>query len=461
MPFEPVAEIECDPRTVRIFEHGWQSWSPSGWYRPGDRPPRPTAPNHHVMAYRPGSESSPAGTFQGEGMLAVTTGIETSVFAAPAPHRVPTIRAEVRDGTVLVTADGEVEVRQEHDRNPNRALADWATAFAQRFGDTMDVQVFGPGWCSWYAYWGKVTERDVMTNVRAFEDHDLSVGLVLLDEGYQSEIGDWLTTRDDFGSTVRLAADIRSSGRRAGIWVAPFLVGARSELARRHPEWLVGASTGSGQAFVDAGHNWEQHQLILDVTHPGAARHVTDVFTELCRQGYDHFKLDFLYAGAIVGRRHAPVDGIEAYRAGLSLIRNAVGANRILHGCGAPILPSVGLIDCMRVSPDTDPLVEPPSGDISQPGQHGARVTSQAREFLHGRFWANDPDCLIVRPDVQDRLAWADHIEASPGLRLASDPISALDQWGMARTKELLTASSADPHPPRAFPAESAWVRDA
>ncbi|HEY9336653.1 MAG TPA: glycoside hydrolase family 36 protein [Kribbella sp.] len=432
MPFRPVAELDHDTGTL-VFEHGWQSWSPSGWYRLDARPPRPTAPNHHVMAYRPGVE---AGRFQGEGLLAVATGGEVTTVATTTPDAVPSIRAEVRGDKLVIEADGEVDVRTSTHANPNQALADWADAFA---AGAPPVRVFGPSWCSWYAYWGKVTERDVMTDVRQFDQHDLSVDLVLLDEGYQAAIGDWLTPRDDFGSTVTLAADIRSSGRRAGVWVAPFLVASGSETARKHPEWLVPG--------ISAGTNWGQEQLVLDVTHPGAVRHIQDVFTELCRQGYDHFKLDFLYAGAIEGPRHEQVDGIAAYRLGLRLLRQAVGSNRILHGCGAPILPSLGLVDCMRISPDTDPLVEPPSGDISQPGQRGARSTSVAREFLHGRWWANDSDCLIVRPDVQERELWAQHIEQGPGLRMSSDPIGALDRWGIDRTRELLVPSSPRPHP--------------
>jgi alpha-galactosidase len=432
--FSTIAELGYDATTL-VFEHGWQSWSPSGWYRLDASPPRPTAPNHHVMAYRPGVV---AGRFQGEGLLAVATGGEVVVAAATTPELVPSIRAEVRGDRLVMSADGEVQVTTSTHANPNQALADWADAFAAGTAHSA-VRVFGPAWCSWYAYWGKVTERDVMNEVRQFDRHDLSVDLVLLDEGYQAAIGDWLTPRDDFGSTVRLASDIRSSGRRAGIWVAPFLVGSGSETARRHPDWLVPG--------VSAGTNWGQKQLVLDVTHPGAARHLQDVFTELCRQGYDHFKLDFVYAGAIEGPRHEPLDGIAAYRHGLRLLREAVGPNRILQGCGAPILPSLGLVDCMRVSPDTDPLVDPPSGDISQPGQRGARSTSVAREFLHGRWWANDSDCLIVRPDVQDRERWADHIEAGPGLRMSSDPIGDLDRWGLDRTRELLVPSSPRPHP--------------
>jgi alpha-galactosidase len=439
--FAPVTELGYDASTL-VFEHGWQSWSPSGWYPLKTQPPRPTAPNHHVMAYRPGVDqpTSPAGVFQGEGLLAVATGNETAVIAATSTDVVPSVRCEVRDDRLVVSANGEVEVISGVYANPNQALADWADRLSAASGSSEHaVRVFGPSWCSWYAYWGKVTERDVMSEVRRFDEQDLSVDLVLLDEGYQVEIGDWLTPREDFGSTVRLAADIRSSGRRAGIWVAPFLVGSKSETARLHPEWLVPGIT--------AGANWGQDQLVLDVTHPGAARHLQDVFTELCRQGYDHFKLDFLYAGAIDGQRHGQLDGIAAYRHGLRLLREVVGPNRILHGCGAPILPSLGLVDCMRISPDTDPLVDPPSGDISQPGQRGARSTSVAREFLHGRWWANDSDCLILRPDVQAREEWADHIEKAPGLRMSSDPIGELDRWGLDRTRELLTPSSPRPHP--------------
>ena len=70
-----------------------------------------------------------------------------------------------------------------------------------------------------------------------------------------------------------------------------------------------------------------------------------------------------------------------------------------------------------------------------------------AREFLHGRWWANDSDCLIVRPDVQERELWAQHIEQGPGLRMSSDPIGALDRWGIDRTRELLVPSSPRPHP--------------
>jgi len=91
----------------------------------------------------------------------------------------------------------------------------------------------------------------------------------------------------------------------------------------------------------------------LDLTHPGVREHLAEELARLRGLGIGYLKLDFLYGGAIPGRRHDDVSEVEAYRRGLALVRDAVGPDVYLLGCGAPILPSVGLVDAMRVSPDT------------------------------------------------------------------------------------------------------------
>jgi alpha-galactosidase len=215
----------------------------------------------------------------------------------------------------------------------------------------------------------------------------------------------------------------------------------------RHPDWLVRGDDGRP---ISAGHMWDQRLAVLDVTHPGAAEHLLGVFRAFTALGVSHFKLDYCYAGALPGRRHEDVDPITAYRRGLELVREAAGPQATIHGCGAPLLPSIGLVDIMRVSPDMAPTLHPRSGDISQPSQLGARLTGAAREFLHARWWANDPDCLIVRPAVEAREQWAAHIESSGGVRGASDPMASLDDWGVQTTRRLLTPSQPHPTPPPA-----------
>jgi alpha-galactosidase len=304
-----------------------------------------------------------------------------------------------------------------------------------------------PGWCTWYHYFQEVREEDVLENLAAVARLGLEVGIVQIDDGYQAEIGDWLDRSPRFAHPLaELAGRIQAEGRRAGIWTAPLLVGAHSKLAAEHRDWLVGGA--------DAGHNWGQPLGALDVTNPDAAAHLQHVFRSLADWGFDFFKIDFMYAGALSGRRHSDSSGVAAYREAVRLIREAIGPKATLLGCGAPILPSVGLFDAMRISPDVGPLYEPGDGDLGAPSQRSAVLTGRARAFQHARFWVNDPDCLIVRPEVERREDWAEHVERFGGLRISSDRLEDLDAWGLEVTRRLLRPSPTEPFdlssPPRA-----------
>ncbi|MFF4559674.1 glycoside hydrolase family 36 protein [Streptomyces sp. NPDC001435] len=434
-PFTPVASVLVDPRSARVHEEGWQSWSPSGAYALDARPYRPTNDNWATVCYRPG-RTVPAGVFQGEGLLALDPGDGAPVrlWAGAAPLLdVPSIRLTVRDGHAEVEADGPV--KEWTDTGIRPALERWADGLAlpaPRPAPTV--------WCSWYEYFTAVTEDDIHENLRAMDTLDLPIDVVQIDDGHQSALGDWLTLSGRFRSRRGIADAIRARGRRAGIWTAPFLVAPDSELAGTHPEWLVRDGDGNP---LSAGRNRGHDLYVLDTTHPAAAACLYDVFVTLRAEGYDYFKVDFLYAGALEGVRHSGADALTAYRRGVALIREAIGADAYLLGCGAPILPSIGLFDAMRVSPDTAPHRRPQAGDYSQPGQDPAEFTGAGRQWQHGRLWINDPDCLMARPAVETRERWAAHVEATGGLMASSDRLLSLDQWGVNTTRRLLTSAGA------------------
>ena len=200
-----------------IYEHGWQSWSPTGVYSATATSPRAPSARSQTMHYRPGKPVPEEG-FQGEGLLAVGSGDEGTVriWSAPDPSReVPSIRARALDGRLVVSADGEV-TETSYTGGLYAALGAWAAEFAALAG-LRPVPSLPTVWSTWYQYFMAVGEEDVLENLAAIDRLGLDVGVIQIDDGYETEIGDWLERSPRFPNPLAELADrIRASGRRAG-----------------------------------------------------------------------------------------------------------------------------------------------------------------------------------------------------------------------------------------------------
>lgn len=426
---QPLDDLLVDPATARVYEHGWQSWSPARLHDVRATSPRPEHDWQHVMRFRPGTPLPDEG-FQAEGLLVVDPGNGEPVrtfSTADATGEVPTLRARL-DGTRLVV---ETDDPGAVDATDTASLADALTGFGDRVRERAAVTLREAPtvWCSWYHYFLDVTEADIVENLAALDTYDLPADVVQVDDGWQASVGDWLELSHRFSSVADLADRIRSTGRRAGIWVAPFIVSEHSRLASEHPDWLHG----------EAGTNWGGRLHGLDLTRADVRDYLAESFGSLREAGYDYFKLDFLYAGALPGARHGDESAIEAYRSGLRLVREAVGDDAYVLGCGAPILPSVGLVDAMRVSPDTYNPDDPDDGGDIAAAELRGRPGVEGRAWQQGRFWVNDADCAVVRPQFSRRAEWLDVVDRWSGLRSVSDRVADLDAWGLDAVRRLLT----------------------
>ncbi|WP_205856921.1 glycoside hydrolase family 36 protein [Phytoactinopolyspora endophytica] len=459
--FAPVAEVSVDPDHAVVYEFGWQSWSPSAAHAVSARAGfRPTRPELQTSYYRR-EKTAPSSAFQGEGLLAIEPGPGESVhvFALrDARTEVPTIRATYRRDTVEVTADGPLD----HivDDGPD-GLYGALARFADRYTATVGTPVLRevpPMWASWYQYFTEFAEDDLIRNLDRMDTLDLPVGVVRLDDAFQAGVGDWLTPSEGFASLDGMVGRVLDRGRRAGIWSAPLLIGEHSQTFAEHPEWLV-RDTATGEPIV-AQHNWDQDCYVLDSTHPGAADYLRRVFTTYAEYGASYFMVDFMYAGAIEGIRHDDVDGITAYRDALALIRSCIG-DALLQGCGAPMFPSVGLVDTMRVGTDVAPHWSAPGGEMSAPATQAAVVSTVGRAFTQGRFWINDPDCLVARPEIEHRERWADVVDRYGAVRISSDGLDRLDDWGLDTVRRLLVPARTEPFDPAQVPLDTSLFRDA
>src|SRR5215210_5980281 len=108
---EQLTRVPVDLRRAVVYEHGWQSWSPTRAYPLGETPARPVSEARRVGNYRP-DRDQPATVYAGEGLLALDpgTGDGVHVFGAPsADGPVPSVQAVADGHEVVVSADRPVD----------------------------------------------------------------------------------------------------------------------------------------------------------------------------------------------------------------------------------------------------------------------------------------------------------------------------------------------------------------
>jgi alpha-galactosidase len=170
-----------------------------------------------------------------------------------------------------------------------------------------------------------------------------------VDDGWQLAVGDWEANSKFPDGMAALAKNIRSTGRKAGLWLAPLIAVRSSRLFQEHPEWFLKDKHGD---FASAGFNWGEQLYALDTTHPAAMQWLGALMRQVREWGFDYIKLDFLYAGALPGVRYSPIPREQSYRKGLDFMHQAMDGDTYFLACAAPVLPSLGLCDALRVGPD-------------------------------------------------------------------------------------------------------------
>ncbi|MGD1995912.1 MAG: alpha-galactosidase [Anaerolineae bacterium] len=416
----PILDLGAEPERWTVYQNGLQSWTPTFARHLDDSlytdPGTPDYRAIHRPHWGPKSDQrissewvtvlAPRSSPRRLSLLAGFVGTKGQLSEVLVRTDGGELIARCHFDGALLAPGGSVRsetlmLRAESD--PLALLETWAEVT----GEEMEARTAKhppTGWCTWYYFYGENTAVDIQENLEAIARHDLPLDVILIDDGYQTAIGDWLSL--DAGKFPEgmesVARAIRRAGHRPGIWTAPFGAGVNSQLLAEHRDWLL--HDEAGKPVVGWTH-WGVDCHALDCTHPEVLTWLEETFARMRTEwGVAFFKIDFIFAAARPGRRHDPTaTGAQALRRGVEAIRAGVGDDAFLLGCGAPLGPCVGLVDGMRVGPDVDPNWDPIwRHDLSMPSTKNALRNAVARAPFHGRLWVNDPDCLLVRQRGED-----------------------------------------------------------
>src|SRR5438034_47886 len=211
------------------------------------------------------------------------------------------------------------------------------------------------GWCSWYELFGKVSEPDVVANLEfcAANFDRRFFRYIQLDDGYQKATGDWDTNAKFPHGHRWLTDQIHAKGFKAGLWVAPFVVTERSGVPGAHPDWLL--RRADAPIVWDTRDDWGGKVYSLDGAHPQVQQWLFDLARRAVQTwGYDYLKIDFLLWATAGDTHYGGLTHAEAYRKGLGAIRDGMGTEAFLLGCGAPLQHAVGYVNGMRLGTDVD-----------------------------------------------------------------------------------------------------------
>ncbi|MCC5816624.1 MAG: alpha-galactosidase [Leptospira sp.] len=447
----------------KIFQHGYQSWSFSASYPPDAKD---VSPSLEFLRYSQENiyshHSGEAGDFISEGFVCLynpesDSGIIVGVSKLADPgvrfHILMENDGSIKDISIILDyhcspewkTNSKISVPEfilnQFKGSPEKAIQNYFQKLSETITIPELVKKTPTGWCSWYYYYTKISEKVILDNLKEVKKKKLPIQFFQVDDGYQRTIGDWLYPNEKFPVGMKVIADeIRREGYEPGIWLAPFLVRKESEFFQQYPEAVLKDEEGEPVPALWNPLWGTDYTYSLDLTHPKSLEFLAKVFKTITKDwGYPYLKLDFLYAGLHPGQVFDPsITPQVRYQNALKLIRKTVGKDTFLLGCGAPIFPSIGFFQGMRISCDVAPFWKPEIKrrllkDKNALSTEKALINDITRSSMHRIFWLNDPDCLLVRKkknsmNYNQTLIMATVMAVSGGMLLVSDDMTQLEE---------------------------------
>ena len=271
------------------------------------------------------------------------------------------------------------------------------------------------GWESWYNHYANINEALILKDLEALTktENIISIGnfsskIFQIDDGWELALGDWIPRKDRFANGfIPLVQKIEDAGFIPGLWIAPFIIDARSKTAAEHPDWLL---RDEKHELVIAGYNplWGKHGnfYCFDLSNDQVIKYLDSLMETIINEwGFRYIKLDFMYAGMLYGDYQTPTASYKIYHRAIATLtsraRTKTGKPVAYLGCGIPFELSFKYTPLARIGCDTyEHWKNKLARLIKWNGRNEAYLN--LKDTLGHALWnntvfANDPDVIFVR----------------------------------------------------------------
>ena len=279
------------------------------------------------------------------------------------------------------------------------------------------------GYTSWYNYFANIDastiRRDLNGLISATKGLQVAKDseIFQIDDGWQTAVGDWKIDPVKFpmpanekGGLAAIVDEVHKAGMKAGLWLAPFCVGSDAKVLRKKPEWILKTRKGGKRKAIAGFNGWGgplDPFYAFDLENEDVREHIKDVFKKVWEWGFDLVKLDFLYAACMFPRggktRGKLMHEAMKFLREECLDNNKIngGGQKLLLGCGVPIVSALGYVEACRIGCDVDLTYKPrfygkcTNEEIVSAGN--AMNNTIWRSHLDGNFFLADPDVFFLR----------------------------------------------------------------
>lgn len=187
---------------------------------------------------------------------------------------------------------GEISLSQAADATLRGAYNEASTRFFPPQGGIPPQEFFDrPIYNSWIELMYDQNQADILKYAHAIVDNGFPIGVLMIDDNWQKDYGDWEFRPDRFPSPKEMVDTLHALGFKVMLWVCPFVSPDSKEARDLHEKgYMVKAPGGQEMAVLNW---WNGYSACYDLSNPEAYNHLKDKFIALQRKyGIDGFKFD-------------------------------------------------------------------------------------------------------------------------------------------------------------------------